>query len=136
MYVLSAGLGGEYWEPDGELSLFSRGHSKVVNFDGSVQSVADGPGPVPLAGQVDLRALRAARADARHCPLLWDEPRVYEPVYSGTVTIPDNLMRGPDDRPYAGGKALNEAIARLTAAGVFVPPGQSARSGDALASGG
>ena len=136
MYVLSAGLGGEYWEPGGELSLFSRGHSKVVNFDGSVQSVADGPGPVPLAGQVDLRALRAARADARHCPLLWDEPRVYEHVYSGTVTIPDNLMRGPDDRPYAGGKALNEAIARLTADGVFVPPGQSARSGDALASGG
>ncbi|MCU0759079.1 MAG: hypothetical protein MUF07_07760 [Steroidobacteraceae bacterium] len=136
MYVLSAALGGEYWEPDGELSLFSRGHSKVVNFDGTVQSVADGPGAVPLAGQVDLRALREARAEARLCPLLWDEPRVYEAVYSGTVTIPDNLMQGPDDRPYAGGRALNEAIARLTAAGVFVAPRRAARTADALASGG
>jgi predicted amidohydrolase len=122
MYVASAGLGGEYWEPDGELSLFSRGHSKVVNFDGTVQCVADGPGPVPLGGQIDLRALREARADATHCPLLWDEPAVYAAVYGDTVTIPDNLMRGPDDRPYAGGRALNEAIARLTAAGVFVAP--------------
>jgi len=122
MYVASAGLGGEYWEPGGELSLFSRGHSKVVNFDGTVQSVADGPGPVPLGGQIDLRALREARADATRCPLLWDEPAVYAGVYGDTVTIPDNLMRGPDDRPYAGGKALNEAITRLTAAGVFVAP--------------
>ena len=136
MYVVSAGLGGEYWEPDGELSLFNRGHSKVVNFDGTVQSVADGPGPVPLGGQIDLRALRAARADARHCPLLWDEPAVYEPVYSRTVTIPDNLMQGPDDRPYAGGKALNEAIARLTAAGVFVAPRRATATSDALGSGG
>jgi len=108
----------------------------VVNFDGTVQSVADGPGPVPLGGQIDLRALRAARADARHCPLLWDEPAVYEPVYSRTVTIPDNLMQGPDDRPYAGGKALNEAIARLTAAGVFVAPRRATATSDALGSGG
>lgn len=136
MYVVSAGMGGEYWEPDGELSLFNRGHSKVVNFDGSVQSVADGPGPVPLGGQIDLRALRAARAEARHCPLLWDEPGVYEGVYSRTVTIPDNLMKGPDDRPYAGGKALNDAIARLTAAGVFVAPRRAAATADALGSGG
>ncbi len=122
MYVASAGLGGEYWEPGGELSLFSRGHSKVVNFDGTVQSVADGPGPVPLGGQIDLRALREARADALHCLLHWDEPAVYAGVYGSTVTIPDNLMRGPDDRPYAGGRALSDAIARLTAAGVFVAP--------------
>jgi predicted amidohydrolase len=128
MYVASAGLGGEYWEPDGELSLFSRGHSKLVNFDGTVQCVADGPGPVPLGGQVDLRALREARADATRCPLLWDEPAVYAGVYGATVTIPDNLMQGPDDRPYAGGKALIDAIARLTAAGVFVAPRPAAAS--------
>jgi deaminated glutathione amidase len=135
MYVASAGLGGEYWEPDGELSLFSRGHSKVVNFDGSVQSVADGPGPVPLGGQIDLRALREARADGLQGLLAWDEPAVYAGVYASTVTIPDNLMRGPDDRPYAGGRALNEAIARLTAAGVFVAPSAASRPGATAASG-
>lgn len=137
MYVASAGLGGEYWDGASEkLTLSSRGHSKVVNFDGTVQSVADGPGPVPLGGQIDLRALREARADARLCPLLWDEPRVYEPVYSGTVTLPDNLMKGPDDRPYAGGAALREVIARLTAQGVFVAPRRDAAAGGNLASGG
>ncbi len=135
MYVASAGLGGEYWEPDGELSLFSRGHSKVVNFDGTVQSVADGPGPVPLAGQIDLRALREARADGTQGLLHWDEPAVYTDVYGSTLTIPDNLMRGPDDRPYAGGKALLEAIARLTAAGVFVAPRPVAQRGTTPASG-
>ena len=138
MYVASAGLGGEYWDGSSEkLTLSSRGHSKVVNFDGTVQSVADGPGPVPLGGQIDLRALRAARADARLCPLLWDEPRVYEHVYSGTVTIPDNLMKGPDDRPYAGGAALREVIARFTAQGVFVAPRRdAAAAGGNLAGGG
>jgi deaminated glutathione amidase len=135
MYVASAGLGGEYWEPDGELSLFSRGHSKVVNFDGTVQSVADGPGPVPLGGQIDLRALREARADGLQGLLAWDEPAVYADVYASTVTIPDNLMRGPDDRPYAGGKALSDAIARLTAAGVFVAPRAASQPGATPASG-
>jgi predicted amidohydrolase len=135
MYVASAGLGGEYWEPDGELSLFSRGHSKVVNFDGTVQSVADGPGPVPLGGQIDLRALREARADGLQGLLAWDEPAVYADVYASTVTIPDNLMRGPDDRPYDGGKALNDAIGRLTAAGVFVAPRPASQPGATPASG-
>ncbi|MCP5467343.1 MAG: nitrilase-related carbon-nitrogen hydrolase [Steroidobacteraceae bacterium] len=136
MYVLSAALGGDYWSADGELSLYQRGHAKVVNFDGTVQSVADGPGAVALGGQIDLRALRAARADARHCPMLWDEPRVYEPVYSDTVTIPDDLVKGPDHWPYLGGKALNEVIARLTAAGVFVAPRRRVQTGEALATGG
>lgn len=138
MYIASAGLGGEYWngmsrEP---ATLSSRGHSKLVNFDGTVQSVADGPGAVPLGGAIDLRALREARADARHCMLLWDEPRVYEPVYSGTVTIPDNLVQGPDDRPYLGGKALKEVIARFTREGIFIAPGQGEAIGGSLASGG
>jgi predicted amidohydrolase len=137
MYVASAGLGGEYWDGASDrLTLSSRGHSKVVNFDGTVQSVADGPGPVPLGGQIDLRALREARADARLCPLLWDEPRVYEHVYSSTVTIPDNLVKGPDDRPYAGGAALREVIARFTAQGVFVAPRREGAAGGNLASGG
>ncbi len=136
MYVASAALGGDYWEPDGDLSLFSRGHSKLVNFDGTVQCVADGPGPVPLSGRIDLRALREARADARNGLLLWDEPAVYADVYGSTVTIPDNLMRGPDDRPYAGGQALIAAIARLTAAGVFVAPRGVAQATDTLAGAG
>ena len=100
------------------------------------KSVADSPGAVPLGGAIDLRALRAARADARHCPLLWDEPRVYEPFYSATMTIPDNLMKGPDDRPHLGGKAFNEVTERFTGAGVFVAPGGAAVAADSPASGG
>jgi predicted amidohydrolase len=123
MYIASAGLGGEYWDGMSDrLTLSSRGHSKVVGFDGAVQSVADGPGALALAGQIDLRALREARRDAAHCMLLWDEPATYAHVYERTVTVPDNLMTGPDDRPYVGGRALKDVIARLTAEGVFVAP--------------
>jgi hypothetical protein len=45
-------------------------------------------------------------------------------------------MQGPDDRPYAGGKALTAAIARLTAAGVFVAPRSGAKTDEALAGAG
>jgi len=133
MYVASAALGGEYWDGTSDrLTLGPRGHSKLVSFDGTVQCVADGPGPVSLTGQIDLRALRGARRDATRCPLLWDEPVAYSQVYERTVTIPDNLMKGPDDRPYVGGRALKEAIARLTELGIFVAPQSDRRVVGAL----
>jgi predicted amidohydrolase len=135
MYVLSAALGGDYWEGlTGDLSMFSRGHTKVVNYDGTVQSVADGPGPVPLGGQIDLRGLRAARADARHCMLHWDRPQIYEAVYSSLVTIPDNLAaRSPDDRPYEGGRVLKAVIQRFIDQRIFVAPRGGATTAGAAA---
>jgi predicted amidohydrolase len=137
MYIASAGLGGEYWDGASDrLTLSSRGHSKVVGFDGTVQCVADGPGALALSGQIDLRALREARSDAAHCMLLWDEPIAYAHVYESTVTIPDNLMKGPDDRPYVGGRALKEVIARLTAGGVFVAPRAEPGAAEALGTAG
>jgi hypothetical protein len=45
-------------------------------------------------------------------------------------------MQGPDDRPYLGGKALNEVIGRFTASGVFVAPRKAAAAAGNLASGG
>jgi predicted amidohydrolase len=123
MYVLSAALGGDYWEGlSGDVSTFSRGHSKVVNYDGTVMSVADGPGWVPLGGQIDLRGLRAAREDRRHCMLHWDDARQYSQAYSSHVTIPDNLAVTADARPYEGGAVLKSVIARFLADGVFVAP--------------
>jgi hypothetical protein len=114
--------------------MFSRGHTKVVSYDGKVQSVADGPGPVPLGGQIDLRGLRAARADARHCMLHWDRPRIYEAVYSSLVTIPDNLAaRSPDDRPYEGGRVLKAVIQRFIDQRIFVAPRGGATTAGAAA---
>lgn len=137
MYVASAALGGEYWDGTSDrLTLAARGHSKVVGFDGTVQCVADGPGALALGGQIDLRALREARRDPTRCMLLWDEPAVYSHVYASTVTVPDNLMQGPDDRPYVGGRALKEAIARLTESGVFVAPRVAAVAPEALGTAG
>jgi predicted amidohydrolase len=123
LYILSAALGGDHWDGlSGELSSFSRGHSKVVNYDGTVQSVADGPGSLALGGQVDLRGLRAARQDPRRCMLHWDDARHYVHGYDGRTTIPDNLAVSADTRPYAGGAVLKEVIRRFLEQGIFVAP--------------
>jgi predicted amidohydrolase len=137
MYVLSAGQGGEYWDADDPVpTFFGRGHSKVVNPDGSVQSVADGPGALWLAGQIDLKELRDARLNARSNLLLWDEPLVYADLYGARVSIPDNLGNDPNVQPYLGGKVLNEVIARFVEQGIFVAPGDTRMTEGNLATGG
>jgi hypothetical protein len=140
MYVASAALGGEYWNglaPD-PATLFSRGHSKLVNFDGTVQSVADGPGPVPLGGAD--RPARAARGARRRDAL---------PAALGRAgaSTPRSIRRHGDDpgQPDAGAgrSAVSRAARRSTRRSrgspppsVFVAPRRAAVATDSLASGG
>ncbi len=124
-YVLSPMPGGEYFRPSSDDLPTSqmRGHSRVVNFDGIVQGVADGSGPCILTSSIDLRALRRARADGlAHLPL-WDDPDVYAHVYAGEVGLPNNLW-GPDpmENPYIGFGPLKERLQSYYDRRIFIPP--------------
>ncbi|MCX8232123.1 MAG: hypothetical protein OTJ45_09915, partial [Alphaproteobacteria bacterium] len=124
VYVVSAAMGGEYLNhADTVPNLYSRGHAKVVNFDGNVQVVADGPGRVALEGRIDLRALRKARANPFSNLAAWDEPAVYGHVYAARQGMPNDLWA--DDTaafPYRGMKPTLEVVRQYTEAGIFVRP--------------
>lgn len=123
-YIVSAAMGGEYLNhADTVPNLYSRGHAKLVNFDGSVQTVADGPGRVALDGRIDLMALRRARANARQNLLLWDEPSVYAHVYAAGRGMPNDLWTDPATPfPYRGMQPTKDVIARYQQDGIYVPP--------------
>lgn len=124
-YVLSAMPGGEYFYPSaGDLPTTQlRGHSRIIRFDGRVQGVADSSGACILMGNVDLKALRRARANAStHLPL-WDDPEVYQDIYAGDVGLPNNLW-GPDPlkNPYVGFGPLKARLESFYERGIFVRP--------------
>ena len=124
-YVLSAMPGGEYFYPSsGDLPTTQlRGHSRIVNFDGTVQGVADGPGACILTGNVDLKALQRARANPlTHLPL-WDDPEVYAHIYASEVGLPNNLW-GPDplQNPYVGFGPVKACLESYYERGIFVRP--------------
>lgn len=123
-YVVSAAMGGEYLNhSDTVPNLYSRGHAKIVNYDGGVQVVADGPGRVALEGRVDLRALRKARANPFANLAAWDEPAVYGHVYAARQGLPNDLWADDGaEFPYRGMKPTMEVVRRYTADGVFVAP--------------
>ncbi len=124
-YVLSPMPGGEYFNPSsGDLPTTQlRGHARIINFDGTVQGVADGPGACILTGTVDLRALQRARSNAVANLAMWDDPEVYADVYAGEVGLPNNLW-GPDPmkNPYVGFGPLKERLESYYDRGVFVRP--------------
>ncbi len=124
-YVLSCGHGGEYFLPDCSVpSARARGYSKIINFDGSVQAVADTAGQVPLGGVINLGALRAARADLQANVALWDDAVVYAAEYGkASRGLPNNLW--PDDplgNPYLGGVEVKKVIQTYIEQGIFVAP--------------
>ncbi|MDX2224873.1 MAG: nitrilase-related carbon-nitrogen hydrolase [Rhodospirillaceae bacterium] len=124
-YVVTAGHGGEYFLPGAVVpSARARGYSKIVNFDGSIQAEADTDGQVPLAGVIDLRALRRARADVQANLMIWDEPAVYAAEYAASTRgLPNNLW--PDDplgNPYAGSAQIKKVIAAYLKEGIFASP--------------
>ena len=124
-YVVSPMPGSEYFHHgNGEMPTSNmRGHSKIVNFDGTIQGVADGPGGCILTGTIDLKALQRARANALTNLPLWDDPEVYAHIYAGKVGLPNNLW-GPDplENPYVGFGPLKERLESYYARGVFVRP--------------
>ncbi len=124
-YVVSPMPGSEYFHHgQGEMPTSNmRGHSKIVNFDGTIQGVADGPGGCILTGVIDLKALRRARANPLTNLPLWDDPEVYAHIYAGDVGLPNNLW-GPDplENPYVGFGPLKKRLESYYARGVFVRP--------------
>ncbi|MSO97455.1 MAG: hypothetical protein EXR11_04440, partial [Rhodospirillaceae bacterium] len=126
-YVITAGHGGEYRaHSQSQLTFMNRGYSKVVNFDGTLQVVADGPGAVPLQGSIDLKALRHARANAKSNLALWDDPVVYEGAYNSGRGLPNNLWASdPAINPYEKFVQLKKVIEGYNADGVFVKPQDS-----------
>jgi predicted amidohydrolase len=123
-YVLSAIDGGEYKAADSEImTFFRRGHTRLVNFDGTLQGTVDGPGPVVFRGHIDLAALRRARDNPRVNLALWNDPAVYARHYHAGVGFPSNVWAGdPYVNPYVGAKKLREVIARYLATGIYVAP--------------
>ena len=123
-YVVTAGHGGEYSPRGGsQLTFMNRGYSKVVNYDGSLQVVADGPGAVPLQGSIDLKALRHARSHAQSNLALWDDSVVYQGAYNAGRGLPNNLWAtDPVVNPYEKFAQLKAVIEGYNANGVFVKP--------------
>ena len=123
-YMISAIDGGEHVAEDSDLlTFFRRGHTKVINPDGSVQGVVDGPGPVVLRAHVDLTSLRRLRANPRTNYKIWSDMAAYAEAYSADVGFPSNLWaEKPYENPYLGAKALRGVIADYTARGIYVQP--------------
>ena len=123
-YVISAMDGGEHVAEDSDLlTFFRRGHTRVINFDGSVQGVVDGPGPVVLRAHVDLTSLRRMRANPRTNLKLWSDFAAYAAAYSGEVGFPSNLWaEKPYENPYLGAKELRRVISEYTKRGIYVEP--------------
>ena len=123
-YVVSAMDGGEHVSPDSEhLTFFRRGHTRIINFDGTVQGTADGPGPVPLRGHIDLTALRRMRADPRTNFAIWNDHVAYADIYNGEVGFPNNLWaENPYDNPYLGANKLRAVISSYLERGIYVEP--------------
>ncbi|MDE0800867.1 MAG: hypothetical protein OSB02_09050 [Rhodospirillaceae bacterium] len=123
-YMLSAMDGGEYKSHDSEhMTFFRRGHTRLVNFDGSLQGTVDGPGPVLLRAHIDLGALRRARANPRTNFQLWNDPSVYADHYSADMGFPSNMWAGdPYDNPYIGAQAMIDRIESYMEQGIYTPP--------------
>lgn len=128
-YLLSATDGGEHLHHDSDvLTFFRRGHSRIVRFDGRVEGVVDGPGPVAFRVAIDLTALRRHRANPFRNLALWDDPHAYAQAYARDVGLPNDLWAGdPQVNPYAGGRQLKRRIDSYLERGIYVAPGQSAR---------
>ncbi len=123
-YMLSAIDGGEHVAADSELmTYFRRGHTRIVNPDGTIQGIVDGPGPVVLRGHVDLTGLRRLRADPRTNLTIWSDPAAYAAAYGSGVGFPSNLWAGdPYENPYLGAKELRRVISEYMEKGIYVEP--------------
>lgn len=111
-YLLTAGHGGEF---RGEGLSFpgamQRGYSKVVNYDGSLQCIVDGPGAVPLVGSLDMTALRRARSDVKGNLAAWDDPVVYAHKYAADRGIRnDAWAKNPMVNPYEDAAEIKKVI--------------------------
>ncbi|MDH3380426.1 MAG: hypothetical protein OEQ39_26205, partial [Gammaproteobacteria bacterium] len=123
-YILSCGHGGEYFG-SGQTTptARARGYSRVVDFNGRTQVVANGPGRVALPGTIELQALRRERAKPARNFLLWDDPAFYRSFYGAGMGIPNDVWReDPHINPYRNGQQIRAVIERYNQRQVFVAP--------------
>lgn len=123
-YLLTAGHGGEFrGEGLGFPGAMQRGYSKVVNFDGSLQCIVDGPGAVPLVGSLDMTALRRARSDLKNNLAAWDDPAVYAHQYASERGIANDAWAGdPLVNPYVDAAEIKKVIDIYQREKVYIPP--------------
>lgn len=123
-YILSACIGGEYRRHDDlKPEFFHRGYSKIVNFDGTLQAVADAPGETPLMGRLDIAALRRARMNPRFASFLWDEPAAYAQAYAMAEGFPDDAWAAaPMQQSREGIAKTLGVMKRYEDTGRFTPP--------------
>ena len=130
-YMLSAINGAEHVSYDSDvLTFFRRGHTKIVRFDGRVEGTVDGPGPVAFRVNVDLGALRRARANPFVNLGLWDDPAAYVHDYSADVGLANDLWaEHPLVNPYADATCLKSKINSYLERGIYIRPEQGALRG-------
>jgi len=123
-YLLTAGHGGEFRGAGlGFPGAMQRGYSKVVNFDGSLQCVVDGPGAVPLVGSLDMKALRRARTDIQVNLAVWDDANVYVHKYGEERGLANDLWPdNPMGNPYENAAQIKKVIEIYKRDGVYIPP--------------
>ncbi|MEE8307242.1 MAG: nitrilase-related carbon-nitrogen hydrolase [Gammaproteobacteria bacterium] len=123
-YILSCGHGGEYFGSERTTpTARARGYSRIVDFNGRTQVVADGPGRIALPGTIELQALRQERAKLERNFLLWDDPSLYRPYYGEGMGIPNDLWReDPSRNPYRNGKQIRAVINDYNQRQIFVSP--------------
>jgi predicted amidohydrolase len=123
-YILSACIGGEYRKHDDvKPEFFHRGYSKIVNFDGTLQAVADAAGETPLMGRLDIAALRRARLNPRLASFLWDEPAAYVEAYAKAEGFPDDAWAETPMQQSREGIAKTLAVMkRYEETGRYTPP--------------
>tara|TARA_B110000438_G_scaffold140486_1_gene135676 strand:- start:5026 stop:7023 length:1998 start_codon:yes stop_codon:yes gene_type:complete len=123
-YLLTAGHGGEFrGEGLGFPGSMQRGYSKVVNYDGSLQCIVDGPGAVPLVGSLDLKALRRARADIKTNLAAWDDAVVYAHKYAEERGLGNDLWADdPMGNPYEDAIQIKKVIDIYQRDKVYIPP--------------
>ncbi len=101
----------------------SHGHSQVIDYRGRVLNIADGSGESIISAEVDLDALRKARARVEGNWLVQAQAQVYAATLKRRSLWPANLHR---EAPPESGRVNNlagvEVVKELTAAGVFVAP--------------
>lgn len=104
--------------------LRSFGRSEVVDFLGKTLAVADGPGEAMVQATVDIEALRRYRERHLHRNFLAQfRPEMFTPVFARVGAHPHNSWATETiaTRDQTAARA-REAIARLQAQGIFVPP--------------
>jgi predicted amidohydrolase len=101
----------------------SHGESEIVDYQGRVLAVINGPGEALITAPIDIEALRLRRAQARSNFLAQLRADVYAPFYAQAEACPINhwLERPIHDRR-EGAELTRSVIRRFQERGTYVPP--------------